>query len=161
MRQVELSPKEGGIVMEVGTCWTLPLTAMILHFPFLADSYCSWFIVSLVSLFCPLLSSGLLFFTCYCFHCLLSGFHYCSPSFGSIIVCICISRPQLVACTPASALTSIYSPLSLPQSDPPHSHPLSHPNKAYRSVVVCYNIIRVCTVLPQGSPDSTIGRGSP
>jgi hypothetical protein len=38
MRQVELPPKEGGIVMEVGTYWTLPLTVTILRFPFLNAS---------------------------------------------------------------------------------------------------------------------------
>jgi hypothetical protein len=32
---VELPPKEGGIVTEVGTHWTLPLTDTILHPPFL------------------------------------------------------------------------------------------------------------------------------
>jgi hypothetical protein len=40
MRQVELPPKEGGIVTEVGTRWTLPLMVMILRLPFLGDAYC-------------------------------------------------------------------------------------------------------------------------
>jgi hypothetical protein len=66
MRQVELPPKGGGIVMEVGTCWTLPLTVTILHLSFLDDAYCFLFIVSLALLSHPLSSSGLLFFARYC-----------------------------------------------------------------------------------------------
>jgi hypothetical protein len=68
MRQVELPPKEGGIVMEVGTCWTLPLTVTVLHLSFLDDAYCFPSIVSLVLLSCPLSSSGLLFLIGYCSH---------------------------------------------------------------------------------------------
>jgi hypothetical protein len=66
MRQVELPPKEGGIVTEVGTRWTLPLTATVLRLPFLGDVYCFPSIVSLALLSCPLSSSGLLFFPYYC-----------------------------------------------------------------------------------------------
>jgi hypothetical protein len=66
MRQVELPPKRGGIVTEVGTRWTLPLTVTVLHLSFLGDVYCSLSIVSLTLLSCPLSSSGLLFFIGYC-----------------------------------------------------------------------------------------------
>jgi hypothetical protein len=66
VRQVELPPKEGGIVMEVGIRWTLPLTVALLRLPFLGDAYCLPSIVSLMLLSRPLLSSGLLFFSCYC-----------------------------------------------------------------------------------------------
>jgi hypothetical protein len=66
VRQVELPPKEGGIVTEVGTHWTLPLTATILRLPFLGGVYCFPSIVSFALLSCPLSSSGLLFFTRYC-----------------------------------------------------------------------------------------------
>jgi hypothetical protein len=64
---VELPPKGGGIVTEVGTRWTLPLTVAVLCLPFLDVAYCSLSIVSLVLLSCPLSSSGLLFFPGYCF----------------------------------------------------------------------------------------------
>jgi hypothetical protein len=60
MRQVELPPKEGGIVMEVGTRWTLPLTVTVLRLSFLGDAYCFLSIVSPRLLSCPLSSSGLL-----------------------------------------------------------------------------------------------------
>jgi hypothetical protein len=66
MRQVELPPKGGGIVTEVGTRWTLPLTVAVLRLPFLDDAYCSPSIVSLALLSRPLSSSGLLFFPGYC-----------------------------------------------------------------------------------------------
>jgi hypothetical protein len=66
VRQVELPPKEGGIVTEVGTRWTLPLTVTVLRLSFLGDAYCFPSIVSLMLLSRPLSSGGLLFFTCYC-----------------------------------------------------------------------------------------------
>jgi hypothetical protein len=66
MRQVELPPKEGGIVMEVGTRWTLPLTVTVLRLSFLGDIYCFLSIVLLALLSRPLSSSGLLFFVGYC-----------------------------------------------------------------------------------------------
>jgi hypothetical protein len=53
-------------VTEVGTRWTLPLTATVLRLPFLGDDYCFPSIVSLMLLSRPLSSSGLLFFPCYC-----------------------------------------------------------------------------------------------
>jgi hypothetical protein len=68
VRQVELPPKEGGIVTEVGTRWTLPLTVTVLRLPFLGDACCFPSIVSLTLLSHPLSSSGLLFFLCYCSH---------------------------------------------------------------------------------------------
>jgi hypothetical protein len=66
VRQVELPPKEGGIVTEVGTRWTLPLTVTVLHLSFLGDAYCFPSIVLCTLLSHPLSSSGLLFFACYC-----------------------------------------------------------------------------------------------
>jgi hypothetical protein len=65
---MELPPKGGGIVTEVGTRWTLPLTVTVLHLPFLGDAYCFLSIVSLTLLSCPLSSSGLLFFPYYRSH---------------------------------------------------------------------------------------------
>jgi hypothetical protein len=52
--------------MEVGTRWTLPLTAAVLRLPFLDAAYCSPSIVPLVLLSRSLSSSGLLFLPCYC-----------------------------------------------------------------------------------------------
>jgi hypothetical protein len=81
---VELPPKGGGIVTEVGTCWTLPLTVAVLHLPFLDAAYCSPSIVFVYCLARTIVSSTfvqwtivlpwLLFRIYYC-----SDHSYCSP----------------------------------------------------------------------------------
>jgi hypothetical protein len=162
-RQVELPPKEGGIVMKVGTCWTLPLTVAGLCLPFLGNAYC---FPSIVSLACVIVSSTfvqwtivlplLLFLRRYCSDC-----HYCSPVFGSTIVCTSISRASAGSLYPSFGFNINLLLLFSLKSDPSSPHPVSRPNKAYWSLVVCSNITGVCAPLPQGGPDPKLGRSSP
>jgi hypothetical protein len=92
MRQVELPSKGGGIVTEVGTCWTLPLTVAVLRLPFLDAAYCSPPIVSFALLSRPLSSSGLLFFPVIVLAVLLFRLFLLFSRFGSTIACTSISR---------------------------------------------------------------------
>jgi hypothetical protein len=101
--------------MEVGTRWTLSLIAMILRLSFLSDSY-------YFSIYCLIRTIVLstfiqwaivlhpLLFSChYC-----SGYRYCSPSSGSTIACISISRASAGSLYPSFGFNiNLLSSLSL------------------------------------------------
>jgi hypothetical protein len=110
-------------VTEVGTRWTLLLTVTILCPPFLNHPIVLGLLSCLHYYSVHFHPVNYYSSPCYCLltvYC--SDSCYCSPFLGRTISCTYISRPQLVACTPALALTSIYCfPLS--QSDSSPSNP--------------------------------------